>query len=63
MELNILLQDKELANMLDVVEVLDHEMVIKYENGILSEVLKPGRYAYWRSIGDQRCYCSQCGRC
>ncbi|WP_066633345.1 slipin family protein [Labilibacter marinus] len=48
MELNILLQDEELADMLEVVEVLDNELVLKYENGVFNEVLKPGRYAYWK---------------
>ena len=52
MELNILLEDKELANMLEVVEVLDHEIVLKYENGVFNEVLKPGRYAYWKGATD-----------
>lgn len=32
-ELNILLQDKELAEMLHVVEVKDNEIVLLYENG------------------------------
>ncbi len=50
MELNILLQDKELASMLEVVEVLDHEIVLKYENGVFNEVLKPGRHAYWKGF-------------
>ncbi|WP_282037451.1 slipin family protein [Saccharicrinis aurantiacus] len=50
MELNILLEDKELASMLQVVEVLDHELVLKYENGVFNEVLKPGRYAYWKGV-------------
>jgi hypothetical protein len=52
MELNILLQDKELAGMLKVIEVLDHEIVLKYENGVFNEVLKPGRYAYWKGATD-----------
>src|SRR5215207_9202958 len=34
-ELNILLQDAELAEMLHVVEVKDNEMVLLYENGLL----------------------------
>jgi regulator of protease activity HflC (stomatin/prohibitin superfamily) len=50
MELNILLQDKELASMLEVIEVLDHELVLKYENGVFNETLKPGRYAYWKGF-------------
>ena len=49
-ELNILLQDQELAAELHVIEVKDHEIVLKYENGLLKEVLNPGRYAYWKSV-------------
>lgn len=50
MELNILLQDAELASMLDVIEVLDNEIVLKYENDVFMEVLKPGRYAFWKGV-------------
>src|SRR5215216_1839943 len=48
-ELNILLQDKELAEMLHVVEVKDHEIVLLYENGLLKQVLTAGRYTFWKS--------------
>lgn len=49
-ELNILLQDIELAEMLNVVEVSDNEIALQYENGLLKNVLTAGRYAYWKSI-------------
>jgi SPFH domain/Band 7 family protein len=49
-ELNILLKDEALANELQIVEVKDHEIVLKYENGLLKDVLTPGRYAFWKSI-------------
>ncbi len=49
-ELNILLKDKELVEALHVVEVKDHELVLQYENGLLKQVLTPGRYAYWKGI-------------
>lgn len=49
-ELNILLQDKALADILHVVEVKDNEIVLHYENGLLKEVLTAGRYAFWKSI-------------
>ncbi len=48
-ELNILLQDAELANALQVVEVKDNEIVLMYENGLLKQVLTAGRYTYWKS--------------
>jgi len=49
-ELNILLKDKELEEALHVVEVKDNELVLLYENGLLKQVLTPGRYAYWKGI-------------
>ena len=49
-ELNILLKDKELAEALHIVEVKDHEIVLLYENGLLKQVLAPGRYAYWKAV-------------
>lgn len=47
-ELNILLQDEELAELLTVVEVKDHEIALQYENGNFKNVLMSGRYAYWK---------------
>lgn len=49
-ELNILLQDKALADILHVVEVNDNEIVLHYENGLLKQVLTAGRYAFWKSM-------------
>jgi hypothetical protein len=49
-ELNILLQDTELAALLQVVEVKDNEIVLQYENGLLKQVLTAGRYAFWKTV-------------
>lgn len=49
-ELNILLQDAALADILNIVEVKEHEIVLQYQNGLLKEVLTAGRYAFWKSI-------------
>lgn len=49
-ELNIYLQDKTLADALQVVEVKDKEIALQYENGLLKKVLTAGRYAYWKSL-------------
>ncbi len=49
-ELNILLQDADLANALHVVDVKDNEIVLKFENGLLKDVLTAGRYAFWKSV-------------
>lgn len=47
-ELNILLQDKALAEMLYVIEVKDQEIMLVYENGLFNQVLTAGRYTYWK---------------
>ena len=49
-ELNILLQDKTLAEALHVVEVKDNEIVLQYENGLLKQVLTAGRYSFWKAV-------------
>lgn len=49
-ELNILLQDAELADALHVIEVKDNEIVLHYENGLLKQVLTAGRYTFWKSV-------------
>jgi regulator of protease activity HflC (stomatin/prohibitin superfamily) len=48
-ELNIMLQDTALAETLHVVEVKDNEIVLRYENGLLKQVLTAGRYTYWKA--------------
>lgn len=47
-ELNILLQNETLASMLEIVEVLDNEIALYFQNGIFKEVLPTGRYAFWK---------------
>lgn len=49
-ELNILLQDAELAEALQVIEVKDNEIVLQFENGMLKQVLTAGRYTFWKSV-------------
>jgi len=47
-ELNILLQDAELAEALIVLEVNDNEIALQYKNGLLEAVFTAGRYAFWK---------------
>jgi regulator of protease activity HflC (stomatin/prohibitin superfamily) len=47
--INILLQDTELANALQVIEVSDNEIVLQYRDGLLKQVLTAGRYAFWNN--------------
>src|SRR4029077_13229343 len=49
-ELNILLMDAMLADILIVVEVMDNEIVLQYENGLLKQVLTAGRYTLWKTV-------------
>ncbi|MFI5192406.1 MAG: slipin family protein [Chitinophagales bacterium] len=49
-ELNILLQDQELAGILHVVDVKDGEIALMYKNGLFEQVLNAGRYTYWKSV-------------
>jgi SPFH domain / Band 7 family len=48
-ELNILLQDADLANALQVIEAGDNEIVLQYQDGLLKQVLTAGRYAFWKN--------------
>lgn len=50
LDLNVLLKDETLAECLHLVIVKDHELALRYENGLLKDVLTPGRYAYWKGI-------------
>ena len=49
-ELNILLQDAQLAEALYMIEVKDDEIVLQYENGLLKQVLTAGRYTFWKTV-------------
>src|SRR5262249_27152788 len=49
-ELNILMQDPQLAKALYMIEVKDNEIVLQYENGLLKQVLTAGRYTFWKTV-------------
>ena len=48
--LDILLKNEKLASMLKIVEVADYEMVIMSVNNNFKEILKAGRYAFWKDF-------------
>lgn len=48
--LELLLQDNALAEMLDVIEVKDNELVLVYEKGNFKNTLTAGRYVYWKGL-------------
>ena len=49
-DLSILFQNKDLADLLQLVEVKDNEIAFLYEDGIFKKVLTAGRHAFWDSI-------------
>ena len=48
--LEILLKDEVLADMLEIVNVLDTEIVLIYENKNFKSILFAGRYVYWKGL-------------
>lgn len=48
--LEILLKDEALANMLEVIEVKDAEIVLHFEKGNFKNVLTTGTYTFWKGI-------------
>jgi regulator of protease activity HflC (stomatin/prohibitin superfamily) len=53
-ELNILLNDKALADALEIIEIKDNEIVLQFENNIFKNVLTAGRYVYWKGLLKQK---------
>lgn len=53
-ELNILLKNEELKAALDVIYVGDNEIVLKYVNNQLQEILKTGVYAFWKNVDEYK---------
>lgn len=49
-ELNVLLQDVELASLLEVVEVGNSEIALCFENELFKGVLGPCQHAFWKGI-------------
>lgn len=53
-ELNLLLQNEALKAALDIIEVADNEIVLRYENGNFKGILQPGRHAFWKGLIDYK---------
>ncbi len=53
-ELNILLKDNKLASLLEIIDVKDNEIAMKYEDGNFKTVLPPGKYAFWKGLIDYK---------
>lgn len=48
--LNIYIDDKELLDELAIIDVEDYQIALHFEDGKFSEVLKPGKYAFWNVL-------------
>ena len=48
--IEILLKDAQLAEMLEVIEVKDNELVLVYENNNFKRIIEAGRYFYWKGL-------------
>lgn len=49
----VLLKDTVLAEMLEIIEIKDNELVFVYENDNFKKVLYAGRYLYWKGFVDR----------
>jgi regulator of protease activity HflC (stomatin/prohibitin superfamily) len=48
--LNIMLLDSEFVRLTEIVEVKNNEIALRYENGLLTEVMDAGTYVYWKGL-------------
>ena len=48
--LNVYISDAQLLEELEVVEVADSEVALRYADGHFVEVLQPGKYAFWKVL-------------
>lgn len=53
-ELNIFLKDQELLKELDIIDVQDHELVLHFEDGKFTDLLRSGKYAFWNVLKTHR---------
>jgi hypothetical protein len=48
--INILMRDPAFIAAIDIVEVKNNEIALRYEKGLFMEVLGPGTYIYWKGL-------------
>ncbi|NMM49949.1 slipin family protein [Marinigracilibium pacificum] len=48
--LELYLNESSIIELIHLINVGDNQIVLKYENGNFTEVLKPGRYAFWKGL-------------
>jgi hypothetical protein len=47
--IELMLENKELADQLEIVEIKDKEICIFFENGLFKTLLKPGKHVFWKN--------------
>jgi regulator of protease activity HflC (stomatin/prohibitin superfamily) len=52
--LNILLKDHDFLNAVEVVEVQKNEIVLRFENGMFVDILRAGKYVFWKGLIDYK---------
>ncbi len=53
-DLNLLLRDEKLKNLLELVELKDNEIALKYEQGVFTGVLSAGQHAFFKGLIDYK---------
>lgn len=53
-DIDVLLKDKALSQLMDVVEVRDNEVALVFEDDIYKTVLRSGRYIWWKGFRNRR---------
>lgn len=54
MDLNIMLKDEKFKSLVEVVEIKDHEIGLKFDGVNYKSVFTPGKYFYWKGLMDFR---------
>lgn len=52
--INILLKEQDFLNAVEVVEVNKNEIVLRYENGMFMDILRAGKYIFWKGLIDYK---------
>jgi regulator of protease activity HflC (stomatin/prohibitin superfamily) len=51
-DLTIMLKDNKFKDLVEILEVKDNEVALKYDDGNFSSVLTSGKYFYWKGLMD-----------
>jgi len=51
-DLTIMLTDQKVRTLIEILDVKDNEIALKYEGGNFKSVFSPGKYFYWKGLVD-----------